>query len=159
MKHLIMGLLAAALVWIGSTAEAAWPFWSRQGTAEQQRARAEKFDPFPDNSMGPAIDGARPRDYQRQYAEPLRSQWERWREAPRPVSVPAQVQPWVAPNVLPPTGGVQPVPNSLRVPNGAERVPQPLLPAPMPPAPSSGASMPSRDGWTASRGVSGATAQ
>ncbi len=34
------------------------------GTAAHQRYEAEQFDPFPQNDMGPAIDGGRPIDYQ-----------------------------------------------------------------------------------------------
>lgn len=36
------------------------PNFAQPGTAAQQRADAERFDPYPDPNMGPAIDGGRP---------------------------------------------------------------------------------------------------
>jgi hypothetical protein len=49
------------------------------GTAEQQRAEAERFDPYPEQDLGPAVVGGRPRGYQVPPAEPKRAQGpERW---------------------------------------------------------------------------------
>ena len=53
----------------------AGPNWSSPGTAAEQRLRAQRFDPFPENEAGPPIDGARPRGFQTPPAEVKRSRW------------------------------------------------------------------------------------
>jgi hypothetical protein len=45
----------------------------RPGTIEQQRLRATIHDPYPDPDFGPAIDGGRPREYQRPLPEAVRN--------------------------------------------------------------------------------------
>lgn len=54
------------------------PNWGYQGTALQQQQRAQRFDPYPENNIGPTLTGVRPREYEKPYPEPLRAQWERW---------------------------------------------------------------------------------
>ena len=44
------------------------------GTEEHQQARAQVFEPYPENEPGPPIVGARPREYQDPKAEVLRVQ-------------------------------------------------------------------------------------
>jgi len=39
------------------------------GTADYQQARAERFDPYPENEPGPRIMGSRPPGYERPMAE------------------------------------------------------------------------------------------
>ncbi|MDI9443696.1 MAG: hypothetical protein QM844_05970, partial [Planctomycetota bacterium] len=45
------------------------------GTAPYQRGIAERFDPYPENDVGPAVVGGRPRDFDRPAAEPVRAGW------------------------------------------------------------------------------------
>ena len=51
------------------------PDWHQPGTANYQRAVAERFDPYPENETGPAVVGVRPRDYQKAIPEVDRSRW------------------------------------------------------------------------------------
>lgn len=43
-----------------------------------QRSRAQQFDPFPENEPGPAIEGARPREFAKSIAEPRRARLLPW---------------------------------------------------------------------------------
>jgi len=45
------------------------------GSGEVQRARALRYDPYPDNDIGPAVTGVRPRDYDKPPPEPSRARW------------------------------------------------------------------------------------
>ena len=54
------------------------PNWSRPGPAEYQQRQAERFDPYPENEPGPAIVGARPREYEKPPAEVSRARWLPW---------------------------------------------------------------------------------
>jgi hypothetical protein len=49
------------------------------GTIDQQRSRAAIHDPFPDNDIGPEVEGGRPREFQKPLAEPVRNPY--WRDA------------------------------------------------------------------------------
>jgi hypothetical protein len=51
------------------------PNWGSPGTAAEQRKRAERFDPYPEDESGPPIAGARPRGFQTPPAEVERSRW------------------------------------------------------------------------------------
>jgi hypothetical protein len=42
---------------------------------QAQRIRATVHDPYPDQDKGPAVDDARPRDYQRQTPQPVRNRF------------------------------------------------------------------------------------
>ena len=42
---------------------------------DAQRIRATVHDPYPDQDKGPAVDDARPRDYQKQTPEPVRNRF------------------------------------------------------------------------------------
>jgi hypothetical protein len=48
------------------------------GPAREQRARAHRFDPYPEMESGPALVGARPREFDRPLTEPVRTQFEQW---------------------------------------------------------------------------------
>ena len=65
------------LLSVGCQGLAAPPIFN-PGPAELQQARAERFDPYPENEPGPEIVGGRPLDYDRPPAEPLRSRWLPW---------------------------------------------------------------------------------
>lgn len=53
------------------------PRWLHPGPAPYQQRKAERFDPYADNDIGPTIAGARPRDYDKPLAEPNRARWTR----------------------------------------------------------------------------------
>lgn len=40
-----------------------------------QRRQLQRFDPYPDNDIGPPVVGARPPGFQEQITEPSRSRW------------------------------------------------------------------------------------
>ncbi|NIL96121.1 MAG: hypothetical protein GTN77_02120 [Planctomycetales bacterium] len=46
-----------------------WTPWS------VQRQELQRFDPYPDNDIGPVMEGVRPPDFQQQVSEPVRSRW------------------------------------------------------------------------------------
>ena len=52
----------------------ALPNLAHPGTEAHQQARAQVFEPYPENEPGPPIVGARPREYQDPRAEVLRVQ-------------------------------------------------------------------------------------
>ena len=45
------------------------------GTLEQQRRSAERFDPYPENNLGPAVEGVRPRGFDQPWSEPVDARW------------------------------------------------------------------------------------
>jgi hypothetical protein len=49
-------------------------FSEAPGTINYQRGRAVLHDPFPDNSIGPPVDGGRPSGFERPLAEPVKIQ-------------------------------------------------------------------------------------
>ncbi|MBN2579287.1 MAG: hypothetical protein JXB10_09875 [Pirellulales bacterium] len=51
------------------------PNWCHPGTAPVQQDRAVRFDPYPENEIGPAT-GTRPRDFAVPLAEPARARWQ-----------------------------------------------------------------------------------
>jgi len=53
----------------------AGPTWRSPGTVAVQRNRAERFDPYPEDDVGPPIEGSRPREFQTPPAEVKRSRW------------------------------------------------------------------------------------
>ena len=42
---------------------------------QKERNQAVRYDPYPDNDIGPEIDGGRPRDYSQQLPETVRGRW------------------------------------------------------------------------------------
>jgi hypothetical protein len=67
-----------------------WPDLYQPGTANQQRAVAEKFDPYPSPDTGPEVVGGRPLGYQRPLTE---TEWGRRYARPdgalQPAPIPA----------------------------------------------------------------------
>lgn len=58
------------------------PAWLEPGPARSQQRRAARFDPFPQDDIGPyafrtygIMDGARPRDYAEPVPEVRRARW------------------------------------------------------------------------------------
>lgn len=48
-------------------------FWGPQGTMKQQQLEATVYDPYAEPDVGPEVDGARPLDFQKPQAEPVRN--------------------------------------------------------------------------------------
>ncbi len=73
------GMLAFALlisVAICGCCRTAMPSWSHPGTADAQRCRALRYDPYPENEPGPAVVGVRPREFDQPPPEPSRARWQ-----------------------------------------------------------------------------------
>src|SRR5271166_6600170 len=72
----ILSLIAfsAVLPMCGGCVGLATPNLSHPGTEANQQARAQVFEPYPENEPGPPVVGARPREYQEPRAEVLRVQ-------------------------------------------------------------------------------------
>ncbi len=51
------------------------PLIGPQGTIKQQQYDASVHDPYADEDLGPEVVGSRPRDFQKPFAEPVRSRW------------------------------------------------------------------------------------
>jgi hypothetical protein len=62
------------------------PRWFFPGRVEQQQDRAVYYDPYPDQEVGPKVEGGRPREYQQQVPTAVRSQpqgpWGNWQLTP-----------------------------------------------------------------------------
>ncbi len=54
------------------------PQWFNPGPIDYQRQQAQRFDPYPDQDVGPRMEGTRPPGYQQQGAEPTRARWNEW---------------------------------------------------------------------------------
>ena len=63
------------IVALSGCADVSRPDWLNPGPPALQQARANRFDPYPENDLGPAVTGARPRDFQIPQAEPKRARW------------------------------------------------------------------------------------
>lgn len=53
------------------------PRWFNPGPAEYQQRQAVRFDPYPDNDIGPPVVGGRPPSYSTQPPEVTRARWTR----------------------------------------------------------------------------------
>ena len=51
------------------------PSWFHPGSAEVQRSRALRYDPYPENEIGPAVVGVRPREFDKPPPEASRARW------------------------------------------------------------------------------------
>ncbi|MGD0384205.1 MAG: membrane or secreted protein [Thermoguttaceae bacterium] len=69
----ILLLLFFGLAGCQSTAK---PSLAHPGSAQTQQNRAVRFDPYPENDIGPALVGVRPRDYENPIPEPARARWQ-----------------------------------------------------------------------------------
>ena len=50
------------------------PLLAPPGPVDRQQHAASYHDPYSDNDAGPAVDGGRPRDFDKPNAEPVRNQ-------------------------------------------------------------------------------------
>lgn len=75
MRKLGLILICLTLGVLAGCAGVATPNWGQPGTADVQRRRAERFDPYPETDVGPDDASVRPRGFQQPLAEPLRARW------------------------------------------------------------------------------------
>lgn len=70
-------LAAGLLIAVGTSGckSTAGPCWLHPGPAQTQQNRALRYDPYPENETGPAMVGARPREYQKPPPEASRARW------------------------------------------------------------------------------------
>jgi hypothetical protein len=47
--------------------------WGPRGTMRQQQLDAAVYDPYASPDVGPDVEGSRPRDFQKPFAEPVRN--------------------------------------------------------------------------------------
>jgi len=52
------------------------------GSEAYQQTRAQRFDPYPDTDIGPAVDGGRPEGFTAPPPEPARGRPNQWTAAP-----------------------------------------------------------------------------
>jgi hypothetical protein len=71
---LIAVLLASAS---GCSSTITWPDWCHPGYADEQRNRAQRFDPYPEVDFNQGMYGTRPRDFQVPAPEPQQVQTQR----------------------------------------------------------------------------------
>ncbi|MFM9059242.1 MAG: hypothetical protein ACKOSQ_08980 [Planctomycetaceae bacterium] len=74
--------IAVVALAAGGCASLGKPDWLAPGPARSQQRRAARFDPFPQDDIGPyafrtygIMDGARPRDYAEPVPEVRRARW------------------------------------------------------------------------------------
>jgi len=72
-QSLAAGLLI--LIASGGCQNIARPNWSHPGSAQSQQCQALRYDPYPENDIGPTMVGARPREYQNPPPEASRARW------------------------------------------------------------------------------------
>ncbi len=76
-----VGLLLVVLGWsafTGGCRNLEGPSLVGPGTAASQQARAQRFDPYPENEPGPPVVGSRPAEYQDPPPEVQRARWLPW---------------------------------------------------------------------------------
>ncbi len=54
------------------------PDLTNPGPAAYQQRRANRWDAYPETDTGPALDGARPREFSSSNPEPTRARWSFW---------------------------------------------------------------------------------
>jgi hypothetical protein len=108
-------LIAAAFVAGCNSPYMRWPDLYHPGTAAQQRAEAERFDPYPSPDAGPEVVGGRPLGYQRPLTE---EEWARRYGSPmgalQPVPVPSFPGVPIITTPVPPPGAVPAASPSLQ---------------------------------------------
>ncbi len=67
---------AALVLMLAASGCVSPPRLLQPGSAAYQQQKAERFDPYAENDIAPAIVGARPREYDKPLAEPARARWQ-----------------------------------------------------------------------------------
>ncbi len=73
-RLLAAGLLS--LVAAGGCVHTEGPNWCHPGGARAQQTRALRYDPYPENDVGPSMVGVRPREYDKPPPETSRARWQ-----------------------------------------------------------------------------------
>ncbi len=74
-KTLLNASILVVLLSATGCAGVSGPNWFNPGPAQFQQAQANRFDPYPEDDLGPELVGVRPRDFQEPRAEPTRARW------------------------------------------------------------------------------------
>lgn len=61
----------------GCSSSVTWPDWCHPGWIDEQRNRAQRFDPYPEVNFDQSMYGTRPRDFQQPASEPQQIQNQR----------------------------------------------------------------------------------
>lgn len=75
LRRMMLAFVATALLAFAGCANGRFYNPFRPGDVQAQRIRATVHDPYPDQDKGPAVDDARPREYQNQSPEPVRNRF------------------------------------------------------------------------------------
>jgi hypothetical protein len=78
------GLLALIIIGLAGCQSTSPPSLTHPGSAKAQQNQAVRFDPYPENEMGPAMVGVRPRAYENPIPEPARARWQIGNQCPQP---------------------------------------------------------------------------
>lgn len=76
-RMITAGLLSAAIAATQTGCNLEPPAIFSPGDINYQRARANRYDPFPDPNAGPAIPEARPREFSNPPPEASRARWQK----------------------------------------------------------------------------------
>lgn len=77
LAHILRAVcLLAILLAVGCSPRTGVPRF-QAGTIDYQRRLAHQFDPYPDNTLGPKLDGSRPREYSAPPPEAQKARWVR----------------------------------------------------------------------------------
>jgi hypothetical protein len=123
--HVLVSLAAASSIAIAGCHSIRMPNFAQPGTAQQQRADAERWDPYPDPDAGPPVLGGRPIGFTRPLNE---AEWSRRYGVP-----PGGIGPGPVTTFTVPPGPIvtNPFPPSLPpvvMPNAAPIIPSPTTP-------------------------------
>ena len=79
-----LGLLALGFLALAGCQSTAAPSLAHPGPAKAKQNQAVRFDPYPENEMGPPMVGVRPPDYENPIPEPARARWQIGNQCPQP---------------------------------------------------------------------------
>jgi hypothetical protein len=123
--NVLVTLAAASSLGMGGCHTIRMPNFAHPGTAQQQRADAERWDPYPDPDAGPPVVGGRPLGYTRPLTE---ADWSRRFGAPPGGISPGPVATFTVPPAPVVTNPFSPSPPAVVVPNAPPIVPSPTTP-------------------------------
>jgi len=76
MKTSVLLLLGVVLIAGAGCYDMSPPQLFNPGPSKYQQLRAERFDPYPENDIAPAMGGGRPPSFEKPVAEPSRARWQ-----------------------------------------------------------------------------------
>ena len=84
MHRILAWGLVALMLFAFAGCQTAHPSLAHPGPAKAQQNQAVRFDPYPENEIGPPMVGVRPPDYQNPISEPARARWQIGNQCPQP---------------------------------------------------------------------------